>query len=88
MTTFDLVFETVPDFLRPESMLFHLATFQTTHCLSIHVDAIPKSRRTRSTRMNLVSRKKRMSAGVVLLQKYSAQQVRSHSRYLCIEGSS
>ena len=51
-----------------ESMLSHLTTFQTTHCLSIRVDASPKSRRTRSTRMNLVSRKKRMSAGVVLLQ--------------------
>ena len=24
-------------------MLFHLATFQTTHCLSIRVDASPKS---------------------------------------------
>ena len=72
----DLVFEIVLnkfpsariDFLRPESMLSHLTTFQTTHCLSIRVDASPKSRRTRSTRMNLVSRKKRMSAEVVLLQ--------------------
>ena len=39
------------------------------HCLSIRVDASPKSKRTRSTRMNMVSRKKRMSAGVVLLQR-------------------
>ena len=57
------------DFLRLESVLSHLATFQTTHCLSIRVDASPKSRRTRSTRMNLVFKKKRMSAEVVLLQK-------------------
>ena len=49
-------------------MLFHLTTFQITHCLSIHVDASSKSKRARSTRMNLVSKKKRMSAGVVLLQ--------------------
>ena len=47
-------------------MLIHLATFQTTRCLSIHVDASPKSRRTRFIRMNLVSTKERMSAGVVL----------------------
>ena len=74
--TSDLLFEIVLnefpgariDLLRPESMLSHLTTFQTTHCLSIRVDASPKSRRTRSTRMNLVSRKKKMSAEVVLLQ--------------------
>ena len=58
-------------------MLSHLTTFQTTHCLSIRVNASPKSRRTRSTTMNLVSKKKMMSAGVVFQQKnYGADQQR------------
>ena len=61
-------------FLVPGSTCWDLSWFcfilplQTTHCLFIRVDASPKSRRTRSTRMNLVSRKKRLSAEVVLLQ--------------------
>ena len=50
-------------------MLSYLTTFQTTHCLSNRADASPKSRKTRSTKMNLVSRKKRMSAEGVLLRK-------------------
>ena len=51
-----------------ESMLSYLTTFQNSYCLSIRVDPSPKSRRTWSIRMNLVSRKKRMTVGSVLLQ--------------------
>ena len=69
-------------------MFLHLATFQTTHCLSIHVDASPKSKGTRSTKMNLVSRKKRMSAGVVLLQNTRPNECLATQDTFCIERSS
>ena len=45
-----------------------LTLFQTTYCLSNRADASSKSRRARFTRMNLVSRKIRMSAEGVLLR--------------------
>ena len=55
-------------------MLCHLATFQTTYCLSIRGDANSKSIEKSSTKMNLVSKKKRMSAGAFFSQNTHPNQ--------------
>ena len=50
------------------SMLSYLTIFHTTYCLSNRADASSKSRRTKSTTVNLVPKKKMMSAEGVLLR--------------------
>ena len=65
-------------------MLFHLATFETTHCLPIRVDASPKSR----NQDELGVQEEEDDGWGRSSAKYSVQVELIHSRYLSIEGSS
>ena len=69
-------------------MLFHLATFQTTHCLSVHVDASPEVHEDEVFQDELGVQEEEVVGWGRSSAKYSAQFVLSHSRYFCIEGSS